>query len=161
MTAIAISPAGDFRRVNAFGPIDLRIVSPATEGEMAVWESIVPPEAGPPLHIHTREDEFFYVLAGIFRFTVGERSVVGSPGATMFLPRGIPHTFRNIGTTTGRILGMATPGGFEQFFLEIERTGASDPDEVDAIAAKFGLLFVKDAATISPPLEDGEDALSA
>ena len=93
----AISPAGEFRRVNAFGALDLRIVSAATEGEMAVWETIVAPEAGPPLHVHYAEDETFYVLAGIFSITVGERSIVASPGATMFLPRGIPHTFRNIG----------------------------------------------------------------
>ena len=123
----AISPAGEFRRVNAFGALDLRIVSAAPEGEMAVWETIVAPEAGPPLHIHYAEDETFYVLGGIFSITVGERSIVASPGATMFLPRGIPHTFRNIGGTVGRILCMATPGGFEEFFLEVERTGASDP----------------------------------
>ena len=160
MSAIAISPAGEFRRVNAFGQIDLRIVAPATEGEMAVWESIVAPNAGPPLHIHTREDEFFYVLAGTFRFTVGDRSLVASPGATMFLPRGIPHTFCNIGNSVGRILGMATPGGFEEFFLEIERTGTSDPAEINAIAARYGLTFVQPPEAVAP-VADFADALSA
>ena len=161
MSAIAISPAGEFRRVNAFGQIDLRIVSPATEGEMAVWESVVAPDAGPPLHVHTREDEFFYVLAGIFQFTIADRMIVASPGATMFLPRGIPHTFRNIGNTVGRFLGMATPGGFEAFFLEIERTGASEPAEIDAIAASYGLTFVKPAGAAVAQVADFGDALSA
>lgn len=161
MSAIAISPAGEFRRVNAFGAIDLRIVAPATEGEMAVWESIVAPEAGPPLHIHAREDETFYVLSGLFQVWVGDRTVLTAAGATMFLPRGIPHTFRNIGKTDGRILCMATPGGFEEFFLEVERTGVSDPAGLDAIAARYGLTFVKDAVLpVSAPVDCG-DQLSA
>lgn len=159
MARIAISHAGEHRRVNAFGQMDLRIVSPATDGEMAVWESIVAPDAGPPLHVHTREDEFFYVLSGVFRFIVGDRVAVMSPGATMFLPRGIPHTFQNIGNTTGRLLAMATPGGFEEFFLEVERTGATDRAEVEAIGAKYGLTFLFDVAA-PVPMEHG-DALSA
>ncbi len=161
MSAIAISPAGEFRRVNAFGQIDLRIVAPATEGEMAVWETIVPPEAGPPLHIHAREDETFYVLAGLFQVWVGDRTLLAAPGATMFLPRGIAHTFRNIGKTDGRILCMATPGGFEEFFMEVERTGITDPTGLDVIAARYGLTFIKDAVLpMSSPIDYG-DQLSA
>jgi mannose-6-phosphate isomerase-like protein (cupin superfamily) len=157
MSAIAISPAGEFRRVNAFGQIDLRIVAPATEGEMAVFETIVAPDAGPPLHIHTREDETFYILAGLFQIWIGDRTVLAAPGATMFLPRGIPHTFRNIGKTDGRILCMATPGGFEEFFMEVERTGVTDPAELDALAANYGLTFVKDAELpMSSPVDYGD-----
>lgn len=161
MSAIAISPAGEFRRVNAFGQIDLRIVAPATEGEMAVWETIVAPDAGPPLHIHTREDETFYILAGLFQIWVGDRTVLAAPGATMFLPRGIPHTFRNIGKTDGRILCMATPGGFEEFFLEVERTGITDPAGLDRLAANYGLAFVKDAELPLPAPFDFGDRFSA
>lgn len=156
----ALSPAGEFRRVNAFGALDLRIVSAATEGEMAVWETIVAPQAGPPLHIHYAEDETFYVLAGIFSITFGDRSIVASPGATMFLPRGIPHTFKNIGTTVGRMLCMATPGGFEEFFLEVERTGASEPAELEAIARKYRLEFVKPTLAPASQGDAYEDALS-
>ena len=156
----AISPAGEFRRVNAFGALDLRIVSSATAGEMAVWETIVAPEAGPPLHVHYAEDETFYILAGIFSITLGDRSIVASPGATMFLPRGIPHTFRNIGGTVGRILCMATPGGFEEFFLEVERTGASEPAEIAAIARKYHLEFVEPRPVRAANTDLYEDALS-
>jgi mannose-6-phosphate isomerase-like protein (cupin superfamily) len=156
----AISPAGEFRRVNAFGALDLRIVSSATQGEMAVWETIVAPEASPPLHVHYAEDETFYVLAGIFSITIGERSIVASPGATMFLPRGIPHTFKNIGGTVGRILCMATPGGFEEFFLEVERTGASEPAEIAAIGKKYSLEFVQPGAIQPANTNVYEDALS-
>ena len=159
MAKIAISHADEYRRVNAFGQMDLRIVSPATDGEMAVWESIVAPDAGPPLHVHTREDEFFYVLAGVFRFIVGDRVAVMSPGATMFLPRGIPHRFQTLGNKAGRLLAMATPGGFEEFFLEVERTGASGRAEVEAIGARYGLTFLFDAAEPAP-FQHG-DALSA
>lgn len=161
MSMFAVSPAGEFRRVNAFGQIDLRIVSPATAGEMAVFETIVAPDAGPPLHIHSREDETFYVLAGLFQIWVGDRTLLAAPGATMFLPRGIPHTFRNIGKTDGRILCMATPGGFEEFFIEVERTGITDPAQLDALAANYGLTFIKDAELPMSSPGDYGDALSA
>lgn len=141
-TAPAVSPAGEFRRINAFGHIDLRIPAADTGGVMSVWESIAEPEAGPPLHIHSREDEMFYVLAGSFRVWCGDESYVAEPGATCVLPRNVPHTYRNIGKTTGRLLVAAMPGGFEDFFLEIERGGVSDPAEIARVADRYGLVFV-------------------
>ncbi|MGN6490277.1 MAG: hypothetical protein ACTHLT_20960, partial [Devosia sp.] len=59
-----------------------------------------------------------------------------------------------------RMLCMATPGGFEEFFLEVERTGASEPAELEAIARKYRLEFVK--PTLPAPMQGDtyEDALS-
>ena len=141
----ALSAAGEGRRIKAFGGMDLRIPTATTGGQISVWESVAAPNAGPPLHIHTREDELFYVLSGTFRFWCGEESFVGGPGTSMVLPRNVPHTFKNIGTTEGRVLAAAIPGGFENFFLEVERTGAKAPADLRVIAAKYGLTFVAPA----------------
>ncbi len=154
----ALNLAGQARRINAFGGMDLRVPAAATNGQMSIWESIAGPDQGPPMHVHTREDEMFYVLSGTFRFWCGEESFVGGPGTSMVLPRNVPHTYRNIGTTEGRILAAAIPGGFENFFLEVERTGSKDPATLDAIAAKYGLSFVPSLASANKPA--AEPALS-
>lgn len=153
----ALNMAGDARRINAFGGMDLRVAAADTGGQISIWESIAAPEQGPPMHVHTREDEMFYVLSGTFRFWCGDESFVGGPGTSMVLPRNVRHTYRNIGSTEGRILAAAIPGGFENFFLAVERTGANDPAVIDAIAAKYGLSFVPALASLRP---DAAPALS-
>lgn len=86
-----------------------------TGGRYAVAETTVLPGGGPPPHVHHREDELFYVLDGDFAFTLGDRVILGSAGFCRNLPRGIPHTFKNVGSRPGRLLVVATPPGFEAF----------------------------------------------
>lgn len=104
----AISPAGEARTINAFGRIDLRIPASETGNVLSVWESVVPREAGPPLHVHEREDEMFYVLEGKFQIWCGAESFVGGPGTTVVLPRGVAHTYKNIGDAEGSEASAAT-----------------------------------------------------
>ena len=84
----------------------------------------------------------FFVLAGTFQFICGDEQFIGGVGANVLLPRNVPHTYPNLGTTEGRLLVTVTPGGFEGFFVEIDRTRASEPAEIMAIAARFGLSFL-------------------
>jgi mannose-6-phosphate isomerase-like protein (cupin superfamily) len=99
----------------------IRVPSAATGGAMGAIELGVSAGGGTPLHLHRREEETLHVLQGRFRFWCGDRSWTGGEGATVVLPRGVPHAFRNIGGGPGRLLEIVTPGGFEQFF---ERCGA-------------------------------------
>ena len=138
----AISLPGDARRIVSAGTFDLRIHWSATNGAMSVWESLVAPEEGPPMHIHTAEDETFYVLDGTFRFWCGEESFEAGPGTVAVLPRGIPHTFKNTGGTTGKLLCVCTPGGFEEFFIELERDKVTDPATLAAIGERYGVRFI-------------------
>src|SRR5918997_3902045 len=77
-------------------------------------EALVPPGGGPPPHVHTREDETFYVLAGEVEFLLGEELTVAGPGDFVNVPRGTVHRFRNTGTETARIVLTFTPAGIEQ-----------------------------------------------
>jgi mannose-6-phosphate isomerase-like protein (cupin superfamily) len=138
----AICLPGQSRRIVSIGTIDLLIPWQATNGQMSVWQSVVAPGEGPPMHIHRMEDEVFHVISGTFRFWCGDETFEGGPGTTAVLPRGIPHTFQNVGTTEGRFLGMATPGGFEEFFLELERGKITEPAAVMAVGEKYGLSFI-------------------
>lgn len=140
----AFNPANSSRHIGVFGGINLRIPAAETGGLMSVWEGNAGPGEGPPLHVHTREDEMFYVLDGTFEFRCGDETFVGGPGTSAVLPRNVPHTFRNIGETAGRLICAAMPGGFEDFFLEVERSGIITMPGLAVIAERHGLTFLPD-----------------
>lgn len=71
-------------------------------GGLSILEVFVDPDFGPPLHVHTHEDEFFIIHEGEFEFIIGDAKVYAGPGDTLFAPRGIAHRFRNSGSQTGR-----------------------------------------------------------
>ena len=93
----------------------------------AVLEEMTPPQGGPPPHVNHREDEVFCVLEGELQFMVGDRSVTATAGSVLHVPHGIPHTFKNVGTTPSRMLIFVTPGGLEKFFEEVGVPTASAP----------------------------------
>ena len=89
-------------------------------------------KGGPPLHRHTVEDEFFYVLAGDYRVMVGDTLYTLHAGDSVLGPRGIPHAFAFVGATDGRLLITYAPAGrMEEFFSVQDQTGtrtyATDP----------------------------------
>jgi quercetin dioxygenase-like cupin family protein len=131
------------KQVNILGiPMLIRIHGRDTGGVVSVVESHDVPSGGPPPHIHRREDETFQILEGEYEWTVGGKTFIAKMGTTIFAPRGIPHTYRYLGQTPGRLMCVITPSGFEGFFEEI---GAMSPQQqqdiprVMEIAKKFGL----------------------
>jgi quercetin dioxygenase-like cupin family protein len=73
--------------------------------------------SGPPLHVHSREDESFYVLGGSFVFRCGDTTWEGGRGAFVSLPAGVPHQYK-AGERGGTLLMMFTPSGMEDYFRE-------------------------------------------
>jgi quercetin dioxygenase-like cupin family protein len=121
----------------------------ATGGRFAIVEHLAPGGAGSPLHMHTREDEWFYILEGELTFWVGGRRIVASAGAFMYGPRNIPHTFM-VTSTQARFLVGVEPAGFEDFVraaaepaqsrtLPPKPTQPPDPARLAAIAAEYGI----------------------
>src|SRR5213083_882629 len=145
MKPIQIPPAGG-KKINVLGiPMVIRIHGRDTGGGVSVVESHDLPGGGPPPHIHRREDETFQILEGEYEWTVGGKTFIAKKGSTIFAPRGIPHTYRYLGKTPGRLMCVITPAGFEGFFEEI---GALSPQQqqdiprVMEIAKKFGLQIL-------------------
>ncbi|MGH2917709.1 MAG: quercetin 2,3-dioxygenase [Solirubrobacteraceae bacterium] len=97
-----------------------------TSGNLVLFENLTAPGGGPPPHIHTREDEFFYVLDGTFEIRIGEQLHALGPGGFAYVPRGTVHNFRNTADRPGRILVGFTPGGIEGFFRESGRPATDD-----------------------------------
>jgi len=97
---------------------------------------------GAPLHRHSREDEYSYVLAGRVGALLGDDVVIGSPGDLIFKPRNQWHTFWNAGDEPARILEIISPAGFEQYFAELVAMGGStvaDRQALMALGARYGL----------------------
>ena len=100
------------------GLFEFLIPSEATGGLLTVFRATMPEGFSPPRHVHTREDEVFVVEDGELRFDIAGRAVAAGPGTSVFMPRGVPHTFRVDGPSA-RVLGIMTPGGFESLFREL------------------------------------------
>ena len=92
-----------------------------TNGAFGLLESWIRAGSSPPLHVYHREDESFWVLEGTVRFKVGEQEILAGPGAFVFAPRDIPHTFVVEGAEDAHLLTLLTPGGGERFFLDAGR----------------------------------------
>ena len=101
-----------------------------------------------PLHRHTREDEYSYVLGGRMGALLGEDVVEAGPGDLVFKPRNQWHTFWNAGDEPCHILEIISPAGFERFFAELVDLGGvtgSDPQTLMALNERYGLEMRPDS----------------
>jgi mannose-6-phosphate isomerase-like protein (cupin superfamily) len=90
-----------------------------TNGKYAIWEAVVPPGGGPPPHVHSREEEGFYILEGEVTFRIGEERVVATAGMFANMPVGTPHSFKNESNRPMKMLISIAPAGLEQMFFEV------------------------------------------
>jgi quercetin dioxygenase-like cupin family protein len=118
-----------------------RIVATAaeTQNRIFAFEATEPPGGGPPLHTHANEEEFFLVLEGEMSFYVGGRVITAGPGGTAFIPRGVPHCFKNRSNRVARVLVLFTPGNIEGFFEYGALIDGRIPND-DQLIAKLQLL---------------------
>lgn len=112
-----------------------------THGASSLVIQTTPPGGGPPPHRHTREDETFTVLEGDFEILDQGQWRKMPRGEFFFSPRGSIHSFRNVGTTVGRMGILIAPAGFEKFFEQVEGLSPADMRKILEIAEKFGLSF--------------------
>ena len=121
-----------------------------TNGKYAMWEAIVSPGAGPPPHVHSREEEGFYILEGEITFQIGEERVVATAGMFANMPVGTPHSFKNESTLPAKMLISVAPAGLEQMFFEVGvpvargDTTASPPTKAEIeklleVAPRYGI----------------------
>ena len=126
-----------------YGPGDVYrflVTGAETGGAYFAMEAIVPPGGGPPPHIHTNEDETFYVVEGRCEFLLGDATVTASAGDFVSVPCGAVHRFHNASDELARLILTFTPAGIERFFEEtLERAYDPDavPDNVDEVAARY------------------------
>jgi mannose-6-phosphate isomerase-like protein (cupin superfamily) len=106
--------------------ITIKATAESTGGAYGLFESWIPPGYSPPLHVHHREDEAFWVLEGELSMRCGDRTFRAAAGSFVFLPRGVPHSFVVEGNRPARMLTVLTPGGGEGFFIAAGRPPDGD-----------------------------------
>ena len=116
-------------------------------GRFAMVEHTIAPGAlAAPMHMHTLEDEFTYVLEGTFAAVLGGREIEARPGDLVFKPRSEWHTFWNPGEAPTRVLEIISPAGLEQFFRLVDAIESEqDPEQLAEMAARIGCDVDHDA----------------
>jgi quercetin dioxygenase-like cupin family protein len=89
-----------------------------TGGSFFMAEVWVAPGGGPPPHVHSREDESFYLQQGTLALQVDGKTLNAAPGDFVHIRRGMVHSFKNVGEQPAKLLMVATPAGIENFFAE-------------------------------------------
>jgi quercetin dioxygenase-like cupin family protein len=141
-------PSGYGQTVHVLGsPITFKIRAHESGGAFTLFEGLVTAGAFVPPHLHPREDETFYVLAGEVELLMGDAWQPAITGAVVSVPRGVVHAIRNNGESDARILTMVTPGGLvEQFFEAVSQlpppAGPEDAARVVELAHRFGTEFL-------------------
>jgi mannose-6-phosphate isomerase-like protein (cupin superfamily) len=151
MTQAVIRKPGEGRTIAVVGDV-YRFLATGddTNGKYALWEAIVPPGGGPPPHVHSREEEGFYILNGEISFTIGDQRLIASAGMFANMPVGTPHSFKNERDKPARMLISVAPAGLEQMFFEVGvpvtpgATTAASPtkEEINkllAVAPRYGI----------------------
>jgi mannose-6-phosphate isomerase-like protein (cupin superfamily) len=104
---------------------------------------IIPRGLASPMHLHTREDEYSYILKGRWGFQLGDDIVYGEPGDLVYKPRDVWHSFWNASDGPGRLLEIISPSGFEHYFVELsellQEHGMERMDLFEALNEKYGL----------------------
>ena len=143
---IAITTPGSGKVFKALGDeVTVLLSGEQTGGAFAMAQIVTPPGGGPPPHWHTNEDEWFLVQEGRIELWRDGTWTEVPAGTAIFLPRGIPHTYRNCGDTPLRLIVHAAPAGFEVFFGRMAGAcaapGGPDMQRIGEIAAEHGIFF--------------------
>jgi mannose-6-phosphate isomerase-like protein (cupin superfamily) len=133
-------------KAGSLGSIGVRFMIDTEEtfaGGFSLVEHPMPPHSlAAPLHRHSREDEYSFVLEGRMGALLGDDVVYAEAGDLVHKPRNQWHTFWNPGDEPARILEIIAPGGFEKFFDELVDAGlqgAPDLEWLVALSARYGL----------------------
>ncbi len=110
-----------------------------------VIHDLAPRALGSPVHTHSREDEWSYVLSGEVGVQIGDETMAAGPGDLVLKPRNVPHAFWNPSDEPARFLEVITPGGFEEYFAVLgELFAAGGPPDTQRLAdaaGQFGLVL--------------------
>ena len=142
-----VRPNDQVKRLSAAGD-EYRFLATGndTDGQYFLIEAIVPPGGGPPFHIHTREEEGFYILEGELTFYGEEGKITAGPKTYLNIPKGAKHRFRNNTEQTVKMLFFFAPAGLEGMFEEFADLDPADSkttlDMLNELGKRFGVEYL-------------------
>ena len=137
-----VVPKGEGNVLSVFGDaVTCKLTSEDTGGAFSMFEESTPAQGSSLLHMHHREDETCCVLEGEYEVQCGDRHFKATAGSVVFLPRDIPHAFRNLGAGVARMLCIVTPAGVEDFFEEVSQLPGQPTQQarLSKVAKKHGI----------------------
>lgn len=154
MTELHIAQPAKCRRYRMLGDVYTILTPGDRVDDRYCWvEAAVGPGNGPPMHLHRREDEAFFMLEGSLTFTVDGREITASAGDALSVPAGVGHTFRNDTDRLARYLVQTTPAAFDRMVMAcgspVDSDAAPRPpteDEIAGVVARldeFGIDLVQ------------------
>ena len=137
-----VSPGGGMSLWVFGGLVTFYALGEETGGAFTLFEEATAPRDSALPHLHHEEDQAFYVLQGEHEFVCDGRTFGAEAGSFVYVPRGVVHSFENVGTTPGRLLIFSTPAsGTESFFFEVGEpadgpspSGSGVPQSMEDIA---------------------------
>lgn len=105
--------------------------------------AVVPPGGGTPPHVHTREEEAFYVIRGEVTFYLGDDEVRADAGTFLNVPRDTVHRFRNVSGEDAEMIFWFAPAGIEGLFDEL----GEHPEDIIEIGERYGTRYFLDGWT--------------
>jgi quercetin dioxygenase-like cupin family protein len=127
-----VIPAGGGKHIGSPTPgrfFALKLLGRETGESIMMFEETLPAGTASIHHLHHDCDEVAWVLAGEFTFKIGDQITAGGPGTCAFMPRTIPHAWKNTGKETGRMLFLYTPAAAGALIEELAERHAMNDDE--------------------------------
>jgi quercetin dioxygenase-like cupin family protein len=141
--------AGNGRTLNVLGHAVYVMLGVAeNQGDSFVFTTISPPGLFVPPHVHENEDEYGYLIEGVFEVYLEGQTYEAKAGSVLYCPRRTSHGFRNIGSTPAKMMWVSTPGAsVERFFDELGALPADAPPDMEKIVG----IFAKYSLQVLPP----------
>jgi mannose-6-phosphate isomerase-like protein (cupin superfamily) len=136
------------------GDVWIRYVHANSAGPYSLLEWTAPAgTASPPLHIHHRTDEGFYVVHGTYGFLMDDERIEAAAGSHVLVPKGHPHTFWNAGHDSATCLIVLSPPGFEHYFRDLAEGLAEARSDEAARDVRRRLSATYDIEVVGPPVD--------
>jgi mannose-6-phosphate isomerase-like protein (cupin superfamily) len=129
-------------------PLANKLSAADTGGSLYIFQHAGMGKGGPPRHVHHAQDEWFFVIQGIFAMEVGEEKLRLHPGDSVFAPRQIPHAWAHIDDEPGSLITVVSPAGTFETFLR-QTTTVKTPPSPDEMAKAFAAHGM---TVLGPPL---------
>jgi quercetin dioxygenase-like cupin family protein len=127
-----VVPAGGGKRLDSPTQgrfFSLKLLGHETDQSIMMFEETLPAGTASLFHLHRDSDEVAWVLAGEFTFKIGDEVTAGGPGTCAFMPRDVPHAWKNTGSETGRVLFLYTPAAAGGYIEALAERRPTDDDE--------------------------------
>jgi quercetin dioxygenase-like cupin family protein len=135
-----VVPAGGGKPLDSPTPgrsFALKLLGHETDESIMMFEETLPAGTASLYHLHRDSDEVAWVLAGEFTFKIGDEVAAGGPGTCAFMPRTVPHAWKNTGSETGRVLFLYTPAAAGGYIEALSERRPTDDVERNRLLERY------------------------